>query len=65
MLSGLFDRHPRVNVIIGHMGELLPLTLPRVELRLRRQRPGTHGKHQKQPSEYFRELLPDHLGLVP
>ena len=28
MLSGLFDRHPRVNVVIGHMGELLPLMLP-------------------------------------
>lgn len=55
MLSGLFDRHPRVNVILGHMGELLPLMLPRVELRLKHHRPGTYGQHEKHPSEYFRE----------
>lgn len=55
MLSGLFDRHPRVQVILGHMGELLPLMLPRVELRLRRHLPGTYGQHKRHPSEYFRE----------
>jgi 2,3-dihydroxybenzoate decarboxylase len=28
MLSGLFDRHPDVNVILGHLGEGLALSLP-------------------------------------
>ncbi|HEX7661563.1 MAG TPA: amidohydrolase family protein [Pseudonocardiaceae bacterium] len=55
MLSGLFDRHPGINVIIGHMGEMLPFQLPRVDRRLRELRPGTHGNHQKLPTEYLRD----------
>ncbi|MDD9150790.1 amidohydrolase family protein [Sporolactobacillus sp. CQH2019] len=54
MLSGLFDRHPGINVIIGHMGEMLPFQLPRVDHRLRHLRPGTHGNHQKLLTEYLR-----------
>ena len=34
MLSGLFDRLPDVNVVIGHMGELLPFAVARTEQRL-------------------------------
>ena len=34
MLSGLFDRHPSIQVILGHLGEGLPYTLPRLEHRL-------------------------------
>ena len=55
MLSGLFDRHPKLTVILGHLGEGLPFTLPRTEHRLRHQRPETRGKHQKRPTEYLRE----------
>lgn len=51
MLSGLFDRHPGVNVILGHMGELLPFQLPRIDHRLRHIRDGAHGSHQ-QPLGY-------------
>lgn len=32
--SGLFDRHPGLTVIIGHMGELLPFALDRTRQRL-------------------------------
>ncbi|GAA2331970.1 amidohydrolase family protein [Streptomyces violaceusniger] len=53
ILSGLFDRHPNVNVILGHLGEALPFTLPRVEHRLRHQRRETHGAHEKAPTEYL------------
>ena len=35
MLSGLFDRYPNLTVILGHLGEGLPLMLPRLEHRLR------------------------------
>jgi len=52
MLSGLFDRHPGVNVILGHMGELLPFQLPRIDHRLRHIRDGAHGRHQ-QPLGYY------------
>jgi 2,3-dihydroxybenzoate decarboxylase len=34
MVSGLFDRHPGLNIIIGHMGELLPFAVARTEQRL-------------------------------
>jgi len=54
MLSGLFDRHPHINVILGHCGEGLPFTLPRTEHRLRHQRRDSHGPHEKPPTEYLR-----------
>lgn len=53
MLSGLFDRFPRVNIVLGHLGEGLALSLPRVEHRLRHQLPGSHGPHRRTPTEYF------------
>src|ERR1700723_1218812 len=37
ILSGLFDRYPKLKLILGHLGEALPFTLPRVEHRLRHQ----------------------------
>ncbi len=55
MLSGLFDRFPRLNIILGHLGEALPFTLPRLQHRLRHQRPETHGKHKRPPMDYLRE----------
>lgn len=54
MLSGLFDRHPGINVILGHMGELLPFQLPRVDNRLSGIRDGAHGSHQQLPTYYLR-----------
>ncbi|HMN81663.1 MAG TPA: amidohydrolase family protein [Burkholderiaceae bacterium] len=54
MLSGLFDRHPSINVILGHLGEGLPFTLPRVEHRLRHQQgQDSHGAHRKPPMHYL------------
>lgn len=32
--SGLFDRHPRATVILGHLGEFLPFAIHRLEQRL-------------------------------
>jgi gamma-resorcylate decarboxylase len=34
MVSGLFDRHPELTLILGHMGELLPFAVQRTEQRL-------------------------------
>jgi len=34
MVSGLFDRHPELQIVIGHMGELLPFAVARTEQRL-------------------------------
>ena len=40
MLSGLFDEHPGIQIILGHLGEGLPFLLPRLEHRLDKQREG-------------------------
>jgi gamma-resorcylate decarboxylase len=56
MLSGLFDRHPRVQIILGHLAEGLPFLLPRLEHRLRKQRDGVGlGVARRKVSEYFSE----------
>ncbi|MCB1493531.1 MAG: amidohydrolase [Rhodobiaceae bacterium] len=36
MLSGVFDRHPDLQIILGHMGEAIPFLLPRLEESLKR-----------------------------
>lgn len=51
ILSGLFDRFPRLNIIIGHMGEDLPFSIARAEAVLARDT--NHLK--RRVSEYFQE----------
>jgi len=34
ILGGVFDRHPKLQVVIGHMGEALPFMLPRMNRNL-------------------------------
>ena len=53
ILSGLFDRYPRLNVVLGHLGEGLLMAIPRMEHRLRHQSPDTHGAHEKPPTHYL------------
>jgi 2,3-dihydroxybenzoate decarboxylase len=36
MASGLFDRHPRLTMILGHLGEGLPYSVWRIDHRLRK-----------------------------
>lgn len=49
--SGLFDRCPKATVVIGHMGELLPFAISRLEARVRHAKA---VKLEKTPSEYLR-----------
>jgi 2,3-dihydroxybenzoate decarboxylase len=55
VLSGLFDRLPKLKIILGHMGETLPFTLWRFDSRW----PGTiqSKKLQKPPSHYIKENI--------
>ncbi len=54
MLSGLFDRHPTLQIILGHLGESLPYMLPRLQHRLDEQREGQRGAVAKRrPGYYF------------
>jgi 2,3-dihydroxybenzoate decarboxylase len=55
ILSGLFDRYPRLKIILGHQGEALPFLLPRVESRLRHASPEVRGKQLKPVTSYLRE----------
>ena len=55
ILSGLFDRYPRLTIILGHMGELLPYFARRIDKRL--EAVGGTAKLKRKPSEYFRSNL--------
>lgn len=51
ILSGMFDRFPRLKIIIGHMGEALPYSIARADAVLMRG-----SKHLKRRvAEYFQE----------
>ncbi len=51
--SGAFDRFPKLQFIIGHMGEALPFMLPRLEHSLPTQVTGL----QRSMSAYLRENI--------
>jgi len=55
ILSGLFDRFPRLRVVLGHLGEGLPFLLPRVEHRLRHVSAEVRGRQLKPVTSYLRE----------
>jgi gamma-resorcylate decarboxylase len=51
MLSGVFDAHPGLKIILGHLGETLPFILQRMAVRMRdvespNQQPVTHYLNQ-------------------
>ena len=50
ILSGAFDRFPKLHIMIGHMGEVLPFMLPRLDRTL----PPAVTTLQRAPSEYLR-----------
>jgi len=52
VLSGLFDRYPKLSIILGHMGEVLPYVLWRIDSRFKIYRPKVELKDR--PSEYIR-----------
>lgn len=56
MLTGLFDINPDLTISLGHLGEGLPFTLPRLEHRLSKQRDRIgRGNAQWPVSHYFNE----------
>jgi len=52
MTSGLFDRYPKLKIILGHLGEGLPSSIWRVQHRIKRG--GERIPAQRPLSEYFR-----------
>jgi predicted TIM-barrel fold metal-dependent hydrolase len=52
MLSGLFDRHPSIQIILGHAAEGLPFLIHRSDHQLAHEAPGVNGPHTR-PLRYY------------
>src|SRR5580692_8019603 len=59
IVSGVFDRFPKLKIVIGHLGEGLPYWLFRIDFMHARMvstnRYATVGKLRRKPSEYLKE----------
>ena len=74
ILRGVFDRYPRLRIVLGHMGEALPFWMWRLDhMAARRAKDGRLKPLSLAPSEYFRRNFavttsgfesPDVLDLV-
>lgn len=54
IMSGTFDRFPKLKIVLGHMGEGLPFWLQRIDNRyLLELKIGATDKLARMPSEYF------------
>lgn len=55
ILSGVFDRYPRLRIVLGHMGEALPFWMWRLDhMAARRAKDGRMKPLSLAPSDYFR-----------
>lgn len=55
IMSGVFDRYPKLRMVLGHMGEALPFWMWRLDhMQQRRAKDGRMKPLQLKPSEYFR-----------
>lgn len=54
LAAGTFDKYPKLKIIIGHMGEMLPMMWSRANNVFR---PGNGGKNQRTLAETFKEQL--------
>ena len=55
MGSGLFDAHPRLNIVIGHMGEGLPYSMWRIDNHNKWMRVQNNYPAKRKIGDYFRE----------
>ena len=53
VMSGVFDRHPKLQMILGHWGELLPYFLDRFDTSM----PGAFAGLEHDPSYYLRHNM--------
>lgn len=54
LYSGVFDRYPKLKLIIGHMGEMLPMMMARSE---RAFKPGNGGANQRTLTDTFHQQV--------
>jgi 2,3-dihydroxybenzoate decarboxylase len=55
IVSGVFDRFPKLRVVVGHLGEGLPFWLYRLDYMFRSGGRRTENRAARLPSEYLRE----------
>jgi 5-carboxyvanillate decarboxylase len=64
ILGGMFEKYPRLQIILGHLGESIPFQLWRLDNRWTNEKDGRTGMFaadpsatnmKKKPSEYFKE----------
>jgi predicted TIM-barrel fold metal-dependent hydrolase len=58
LFGGLFDRHPNLRLILGHLGGFIPYMIGRIDYESSRI-PGGLGALQAPPSEHIRKLYVD------
>ncbi|WP_214069923.1 amidohydrolase family protein [Mucilaginibacter sp. dw_454] len=54
LFAGVFDQYPKLNLVIGHMGEMLPMMMARSE---RAFKPGNGGANQRTLTDTFHQQL--------
>jgi predicted TIM-barrel fold metal-dependent hydrolase len=54
LFSGVFDKYPKLNLVIGHMGEMLPMMMVRSE---RVFKPGNGGANQRTLTDTFHQQV--------
>lgn len=54
LAAGTFDKYPKLNIIIGHMGEMLPMMWARSE---RAFKPGAGGENERTLTDTFHQQL--------
>jgi len=56
MAGGVFDRFPKLRICVGHMGEMVPFFIWRINfMNSRAQKVGRAPKTQRSMEEYFRD----------
>jgi 5-carboxyvanillate decarboxylase len=53
--SGVFEKYPKLKIILGHMGEALPFWLWRLDRRWKAGAGGSDKGYSRIPSEYFQD----------
>src|SRR4029079_12854972 len=55
IVAGVFDRFPKLRIVVGHLGEGLPFWLYRLDYMFRPEDRTRARRAARLPSEYFRE----------
>ena len=53
IMAGVFDRFPRLQIVIGHLGEGLPFFIDRIDIRYRADGSPSRVRLQRPPSAYL------------